>query len=351
MVPLRALEIVKEFGSDSLRKKIDVCNSRSISIPVLPVSANEQDSGMATVAILLCTLHGERFLSEQLASIEAQTHKHWNVFVSDDGSNDGTLDVLDHYRSQWGDERISIFSGPEQGVTANFLSLTCKAEIQADYYAFADQDDIWEADKLARSIDRLQEVSAGVPALYCSRTRLVNERGRELGFSPLFTRRPSFANALVQNIGGGNTMVYNKAARNLLCEAGGDVYGATHDWWAYMVISGCGGKIIYDPYPSIRYRQHAKNLVGANASWMSKLMRTGKLLRGSFRKMNDRNARSLLRIASRLTPENRRILNEYCAARQSALPHRLYGIKRSGIYRQTLLGNLGLIAAAILNKL
>jgi len=305
----------------------------------------------AKVAILQCTMHGQHFLAAQLDSIAAQIYPHWKACVSDDGSADDTLAILDQYREKWGDGRIQIRSGPAAGFAANFLSLTCRTDIRADYYAYADQDDIWEADKLSRAIAWLENIPAETPALYCSRTRLVDEHGREIGLSPLYAKPPSFANALVQCIGGGNTMVFNEAARDLLRHAGEDVSVVTHDWWAYMVVSGCGGQVFCDPYPSVRYRQHGSNLVGSNANGFARLLRIGLLLKGRFRGWNDLNTQALQRIRSRLTPENRGVLDEFCAARKRSLLPRLIGLKRTGIYRQTLLGNLALLAAALLNKL
>lgn len=315
------------------------------------VSSPEQGGYRAKVVILQCTLQGQHFLAEQLDSIAAQTYPHWRACVSDDGSADGTLSIVDQYRAKWGDDRIVVRSGPAAGFAANFLSLTCTADIRAEYYAYADQDDIWEADKLSRAIAWLESVPAEIPALYCSRTRLVDEKGQETGFSPLFSKPPSFANALVQCIGGGNTMVFNEAARDLLRQAGEDVRVVTHDWWAYLVVTGCGGKVFYDPYPTVRYRQHGKNLVGSNVYVFARLLRMRMLFNGIFRSWIDLNTQALQRIHLRLTPENRRILDEFCAARKRPLLPRLIGLKRSGIYHQTLLGKLALFAAAVLNKL
>jgi len=86
---------------------------------------------------------------------------------------------------------------PAEGFVANFLSLTCKASIEADYYAYSDQDDVWESDKLERAVRWLQTVPENIPALYCSRTRLVDAENNEIGLSPLFSKPPSFANALI----------------------------------------------------------------------------------------------------------------------------------------------------------
>jgi glycosyltransferase involved in cell wall biosynthesis len=303
------------------------------------------------VAILLCTYHGQHYLSEQLDSFVAQTHSNWEVWASDDGSLDKTRAILKDYQQRWPKGRLSIGFGPSKGFAANFISLSCNPEIAADYYAYSDQDDVWEAEKLERAVKWLEAVSPDMPALYCSRTRLVDGNNTEIGISPLFKKPPSFANALMQNIGGGNTMVFNNAARNLLCEAGDNLLIVTHDWWAYMVVTGCGGKVFYDSEPMLRYRQHDDNLVGLNAAWPARLKRIRMFWQGRFRAWSDSNIAALRTISHRLTPENREILECFSRAREMRLIPRLINLKRSGICRQTFIGNLGLVVAAVFRKL
>lgn len=324
----------------------------STAEPVVgPTALPSRGEASSKVAILLGTFDGQRFLREQLASFEAQSHGNWEVWASDDGSRDGTQAILASYREKWGTDRLSIHAGPAAGFVANFLSLTCNPSIQADHYAFADQDDIWEPDKLARALAWLESVPAHIPALYCSRTRLVDIDNRDIGFSPLFSRPPRFSNALVQSLAGGNTMVFNDAARRLLRLTDVSLGTISHDWWAYQVVTGVGGKVKYDAEPSIRYRQHGANLVGANSDLKSRLVRARWLLNGRFRSYSDKNIEVLQQIRAHLTPVNRRIFDDFVSARESVLPVRIFKCWRAGIHRQTFIGNLGLIAAILLNKI
>ncbi len=302
---------------------------------------------MQRVAILLCTYRGQRFLDGQMASILAQTHTLWKIFASDDG---GTVDHLEAHQQAWGEERLSVRLGPGKGWVTNFLSLACDSTIEADFYCFADQDDIWEQDKLARALGWLRTIPQDTPALYCGRTRLIDDEDREIGCSPLFSKPPTFRNALVQSIAGGNTMVFNRATRALLMAAGPDVDVQTHDWWAYIVVSGCGGIVRYDPDPLVRYRQHGENLVGSNSDWRARWVRARRLLAGRFRSMNTRNIRALNRIKDRMAPDSRRIFDDFCEARDKWLIPRVLGILRCRLYLQTTLGNLGLWAAVVLKK-
>ena len=295
------------------------------------------------------TYNAQKFLERQMDSIAAQSWQEWSVWVSDDGSGDESLSIIAAFRQRWGANRLTLLAGPQKGFAENFMSLVCNPGIRADYYAYADQDDIWEADKLTRALERLRKNGEELPAMYCSRTRLIDEFDRELGLSPLFTKQPSFANALTQNLGGGNTMIFNHAARELLLEAG-RVTIISHDWWTYLVVTGCGGCVIYDDYPSVRYRQHSNNLVGTNQGWRNKMTRIRRLWRGEFKKWIDCNVSALQHISKKLNRENAWLLHRFIRARGIWLLPRLLVLKQSGIYRQTLLGNLGLIFAAIFKK-
>jgi glycosyltransferase involved in cell wall biosynthesis len=303
------------------------------------------------IEILMCTFEAGRFLNDQLDSIIAQTHQNWQLLVSDDASKDGTRKTLESYQNRLGPQRLKILSGPSKGFVSNFLSLTCNSSSDSNYYAYSDQDDIWDDDKLERALKWLHTIPDKTPALYCSRTRLVDSNNNEIGLSPLFSKPPSFANALMQNIGGGNTMVFNHAARTLLLEAGENISVVSHDWWVYLLVTGCGGKVFYDSIPSVRYRQHSKNLVGMNGSWNARIKRIRMLWQGRFQRWIDDNIVALQKIHHQLTPANQTTLALFTKARTMSFIFRLIYLKKSGIYRQTLLGNLGLIAAAVFNKI
>src|SRR5260221_11360073 len=214
------------------------------------------------VTILLCTVNGERFLADQLASLERQTFKNWKLIASDDGSTDRTKSVLLGFQKSFAPGKVEIVEGPRRGAPANFLFQACVENLASEYYAFCDQDDVWEADKLARAIAALERTDPGIPALYGSRTRLVDEDDNEIGLSPLFQRKPEFRSALVQSIAGGNTIVFNQKPRELLVFCGADVDVPSHDWRLFQVTSACGGQVHYDVWPSVRYRQHAHNVIG-----------------------------------------------------------------------------------------
>lgn len=302
------------------------------------------------VAILLGTYHGETFLREQLESIATQSHTDWSLWASDDSHEPATRALLNRYRRHWDNGRLHIRGGPQRGFAENFLTLLRAPEIEADYYAFADQDDIWHADKLARAVAALAELPQENPALYTARTRLVDATGAVLGTSPDNRRTPGFGNALVQNIASGNTMLMNAAARRLLCQAQGGEQTGLHDWWSYLLISGCGGRVVFDNTPCLDYRQHAANLIGMRRGWRTVLERLLNVWQGDHRDQVERNLHSLEGCKAWLTPENDRRLEVFHRSRQGHALQRVTGLHKAGVYRQTTLGSLSMHLAAFLNK-
>ena len=317
----------------------------------VPIPTPHAGLDAAHVAILMCTKDGAAFLAEQLHSIAEQTHTNWSLIVSDDGSTDATLKHPRRF-AEGSTQKTAIRSGPRQGVCANFLSLATDPGINADYFAFSDQDDIWYKNKLQRALAWLVTVPGDVPAVYCGRTELVSNDGRSYGLSPLFTRPIAFRNAIVQSLGGGNTMVFNAAAKRLL-EAMGRLDVVLHDWWMYQLVSAVGGAVHYDPQPMLKYRQHPDNLIGSNRGWAARVVRLRMMLRGTLSRL-EREERGRARAHPRAfdraaKPRDARSCSLKRGRRRCC--KRLYYLKQSGVYRQTLLGNIGLIVATILKRI
>lgn len=303
------------------------------------------------VAILLSTFEGEKFLSEQLKSIMEQSYKNWSLYASDDCSSDKTFSVLKQFQNENVFKTRVKLNDTNQGFLSNFLTMVCDSNIKADLYAFSDQDDVWETEKLQKAVSWIKQIPQECPALYCSRTTTVDEYNNPKGFSPLFTKPPSFKNAIVQSIGGGNTMLFNQAARELIAEAGVDVEVASHDWWTYMLVSGCGGAVFYDQESSLRYRQHDNNFIGTNNNFYSRLVRINMLVQGRFKNWNNGHISALSRMKHRLTDENIRTFDLFVKSREGSIFSRLLNLYRSRVYRQTVLGNIGLVVASLFKKL
>ena len=145
-------------------------------------------------------------------------------------------------------------------------------------------------------------------------------------------------------------MVMNRAARQLLVHAG-NVEVVSHDWWTYLLVTAAGGEVIYDARPSLHYRQHTSNIVGSNRGFRARITRTRRALQNRSRNWNSINITALNTVRQLITPENLAILDRFSLAREAALIPRCRGLLQSGVYTQTVAGDISLIAAALLKKI
>ena len=301
------------------------------------------------VHILMAVYNGAAHLPAQLASLADQDHANWHLWASVDASNDASDDIIAQFGTSHG---VTARPGPARGAAANFVSL-CRAAPAGEIWAFADQDDIWMAQKLSRAIDLLGDCDT--PVLYCGRSKIADADGRAIAnrHSPLQPHPPSFANALVQNIAGGNTFVMNPAATRLIADAAarvGDV--VVHDWWVYQLVTGAGGRVIFDHQPHILYRQHAGNIIGANDGWRARAARVALIWDGTWRRWIDTNITALNATRDLLDADSRTLLNRFVAARRTTpAPARLRALRACGIYRQSRGAGAAMWVAAALGRL
>ncbi|WP_375450214.1 glycosyltransferase family 2 protein [uncultured Devosia sp.] len=300
--------------------------------------------------VLLCTYNGAAYLDQQLRSLAAQTVPVLNVYASDDGSKDQTHEILRNWQQNRRKGDFVIEKGPRRGFAENFRSLMLRAP-ENDFSAFCDQDDVWHPDKLESAMLRLAGLTDDA-CLYGGRSVLVDGDGEPIGLPPLFLRPPDVKNALVQSLAAGNTMVLNRPGFVLLAESARRTQFLMHDWWAYLLVSGAGGRVIYDPIPHIDYRQHGKNALGGRIGLAKRPKRLLELLGGKYTIWNDANVQALDRCSDLLSPHALDCLAAFKSLRTAGnAVSSIIRLMRSGIYRQTRKGDLALVAAAILRRL
>lgn len=244
---------------------------------------------MYTVQVLLSTYNGEAYLKEQLDSILNQKNVAVKLLVRDDGSTDGTVEILRTYASLH--ENMQYLCGENCGVVASFFRLFELSDPNVDFYALSDQDDVWDEDKLAVACSKLEQMRKAksakkkkndsqirvyaTPLLYCcdawntdNALNLLPDSMQTAGQELV----PDFRNALIENIARGASIVFNQALMSYVrISMPQDIY--MHDWWLYLVAS-CFGEVFYDSAAHYRYRQHAGNTLGAAApSGASKFFR------------------------------------------------------------------------------
>lgn len=300
------------------------------------------------VTILMAVFNGARFLADQLDSLARQTQP-WKLIAADDGSNDESREILDRFATK-NIARVAVTEGPGLGAAANFRGLLAALPAGTRFAALADQDDVWQPDKLRRAVAALADIPEEVPGLYCSRVTICTAALRPLGLSrpaPL----PSFRHALVQNMVQGNTVVLNRAAIELVAQVEpltGTV--VMHDWWLYQLVMGVGGRLVHDPRPSLLYRQHDENVVGANDGWIARATSLRRMLGGHHRKWSRANLVAMSQVRPMLTDENRQLLDLFAQLQGGTAAARLLALRRGRFYRQGALSQAALWMAAALGR-
>ena len=300
------------------------------------------------VSILVSTFNGAKYLSEQLDSLVAQTYKNKKIRVRDDGSTDESRQILAKYAEQYSCFRVEF--GNYLGISQSFFSLLSLADKGSRYFAFCDQDDVWHADKIERAVTRLSGISSDTPAIYCSRLRYVGKDLSTLGESGMPRRGASFQNALVENVAIGCTMVMNRAARDLIAKSL-PAQCVWHDWWCYLVVSAFG-IVVYDEYPTIKYRLHGENNTGAAVSLWGQFRRRIRRFALKGREAFSIHAQAVefaALFAGRLPASKLEILNRLVESKRSVFKRVGYALN-PGVYRQSRLDGFLLRVFVILDR-
>ncbi|WP_426036965.1 glycosyltransferase [Cypionkella sp. TWP1-2-1b2] len=305
---------------------------------------------------MLALYNGALHLRDQLDSFLAQSQPDWALSVGDDGSTDSGPQIVQYYAARAKAGQITVTAGPQRGGAANFLSLLSLVPADQSYTCFSDQDDVWLPHKLSRAILQIEAAATNGPICYFSRTLICREDLSNPRLSRPQSRLLGFRNALVQNVVAGNTIMVNAEALAVLQAAYADLNGAEtvllHDWWVYQILSGVGATFIADDMPSLLYRQHGGNQIGANDGLRAKIMRLGMMVRGTYAVWNQQNLAAIRPALHRFTQENRQVFHRFERARQAKRCWtRMSGLRASQVYRQGRLSHLALYCAALINRI
>lgn len=213
------------------------------------------------IAVLMATYNGGKYIKEQIDSILDQClpeNYQMALFVRDDGSSDGTLEILEKYE-QTG--KIHLEKGENLGAAKGFMKLL-RDNTDFDYYAFADQDDYWYPDKIKNAIVAIEKITT--PVLFCTNCELVNDKMQPIG-RLTHRKNPSYSLKSVLCLAScaqGCTSVFNKSLASVVQNNDlPDIY-IMHDSLLTCVCALIGGTIIFDEKPSMKYRMHSNNVSG-----------------------------------------------------------------------------------------
>lgn len=234
------------------------------------------------IAILMATYNGEKYLREQIDSLFAQTCQDWHLYVHDDGSSDGTVAILKEYEEK-NPSRITLMEYPSQGgACKNFLSML--ERVEAPYYMFTDQDDVWMPEKIDLEYEKLkllEEETGKKPIVVYSDLMVTDSQLHTIspslwliaGIYPDLVK--SFDEMAANTLMSGCTMIFNHSVKQIMPPYTDKI--TMHDAWIACCVAKNNGVLYPIKRPTIYYRQHSSNTLGAqdirNPTLRQRLMR------------------------------------------------------------------------------
>lgn len=215
-----------------------------------------------TVCVMMSTYNGEKYIIDQINSILGQNHVDVTLMIRDDGSTDGTLDILRKFETVH--DNISVYEGNNLGYAQSFWSILLEVPTSYDYYAFSDQDDVWEPNKLASGIHALRQ-SKDSRKLYASALN-VTDADLNFQYKNVFKNlKPQFGSAITRPRLSGCTMIFTPALL-MLCRKMDirqpDGMCMSHDGTVYLTYLACDGKILFSQKSYIKLRRHESTVTG-----------------------------------------------------------------------------------------
>ena len=318
-------------------------------MPTAPVDSQASGHGTAArpkVNVVLSTFNGRQYLAEQLDSIVAQTYTDWTLLIRDDGSTDGTADIIRRYAAS--DDRIRFVNDgatPQNlGFVGSFFTLV-KSE-SADFVVFSDQDDVWLPNKLQVLLAEAEKHDNTVPVLYYTRWQAVDENLEPI--PGVGDRQDLFA----------TTRLFEQLTTNPVLGAASMINGRLADAWqgyeglrSHDVFLGLAaaalGELVYIRETTVLYRQHGRNQYGVD-----NLTPGGVTVRSKveqfwtyYLEQKKREARRVLAITGfAVPPDRKRMLSDFVLMNTYPLPKRVLLVVRHRYYQKTKVAELKLWA-------
>ncbi|WP_415980146.1 glycosyltransferase [Faecalicoccus pleomorphus] len=314
-------------------------------IPVPTIDMNRYDvvaNKSHTITVVLATYNGEKYLRDQLDSLLRQKGVHVKILVRDDGSKDGTIAILDEYQNKG---FLNWYTGEHLNVQRGYLDLLKHAP-ETDYYAFCDQDDVWDDDKLLFAVTELDEMPSEKPAIYYCGQRLVDENLKLISTHKIASDRSPHTNFLISNVAG-CTAVFNRSLVDAVNSVEPD-FILMHDSWLFKVCLALGGNYFADSAAHISYRQHGNNVAGLNGGMKGKLHQVRRYI--DVFEIQKQCQNLLICYGNRMVPEYKKLTEEICTYNQT-IASRIKMLKRKDIDFKSGSLNFVVKLKIILNKL
>lgn len=223
------------------------------------------------VQVCLTTYNGEAYIASFLDSLVNQSFEDFEVLVSDDGSSDNTLKIIENYKDRL---KIVLYVNPSptpMGPALNFMKLLSLAS--GDYIFLADQDDVWLRDKIFLCLDKMKaseltdpDTAKCVFSDYCvvDQDLCVIQKSGLAAVTSSFSVNKLMESVEYTNFVPGCTMMVNRKLIDLAINAGFDTHILMHDWWLVLLGKHHGGLFLYIQESLVMYRQHQHNAVGVS---------------------------------------------------------------------------------------
>lgn len=269
------------------------------------------------IAIMLSTYNGKRYLREQLDSIMNQDIDAQVVlYIRDDNSNDETEEIVSKYSKKM---QINFWHRKNVGPAKSFWELFMNGDIQADYYAFCDQDDIWDANKLQKAIISLEKFE-NCAALWCSNCRLIDSSGKLLEEKMQKEKiELSLISQIVCGTIQGAAMVFNNRLREYVYNKNIEEF-PMHDFVLITYALSCG-RVIYDEEPSFSYRIHENNVVASGGKSLFSRLKSS-----YYRWFSKQHRYENSKFAERILIDNKEYLDEETIKYLNCVAHCKYNI-------------------------
>ena len=295
------------------------------------------------IAILMATYNGEKYIKEQIESVLFQSRSDWELYIHDDGSVDGTMQIIDSYCMRYPD-KIHKISGASTGGARNnfFYLLGC---VDAPYYMFCDQDDVWLKNKIKKTYSAMNRQDDGKPALVFTDLKVADHDLNIIAesmdkYQKLECCDTSVKRVLIQNMCTGCTMMINRALRDEMIKAKISDNIIMHDWWAALIAAEFG-KMYFISEPQILYRQHRNNSVGARG-FNIKYFLNRFLKKGEVEKALRDTEKQALYFSELYGLDEDDIISGYGRIRELSKIGRIRFYTKNNIYKKGIIRNIGL---------
>jgi glycosyltransferase involved in cell wall biosynthesis len=303
-----------------------------------------------TVDIIMGTYNGEKYVAQQIRSILDQTYPHIRLIIRDDASSDQTGSILQDYASRYPHKITLVPTEERLGIKGNFSHLL--NQTTAPYVMFSDQDDVWYFDKVAKTLAKMKETERlhpQLPVLIHTDLKVVDQNLHPIhasfwqysGISPDLGK--TLNRLLVQNVVTGCTTMINRSLANHVFSIPNEAL--MHDWWIALIAASFG-QINFIPEPTICYRQHGKNTLGAKQhSFLSHLKKGFKSLKepdaklAFFHQHQQQTEAFLKTFQPKLKEEQKRALQTYLNLPHMSFLKSRYHIFKHGFFKNGLIRN------------